>query len=137
MKLRHAGAVDALLLTLVGTGTTFAAGVFAGYNVITPPYGGQVIAVQQTKVTALENAVLCSKATGAGYTQQVQIRTVDTNTAYSGWISFGQFQRKEIAYFEAGNGRAFRLWIGSNFSTPVNVQSQGSGSVDNRGNCPA
>lgn len=136
MKLRHAGAAGALLLTLVGTGTSFAAGVFAGYNVIVPKFGGQVIAVQQTKVTALENAVLCSRSIGGGYIQQVQIRSADTNTAYSPWISFAQGQRKEIAYFEAGNGRQFRLWIGSNYSTPVDVQSQGNGSVDNPGVCP-
>jgi hypothetical protein len=90
----------------------------------------------QKKVTALENAVLCSRAIGAGYTQQVQIRTADNNTAYSPWISFAQGQRKEIAYFEAGRDRTFRLWIGNNFQTYVDVQSQGSGSVDNAGPCP-
>jgi hypothetical protein len=136
MKLRQVGAAGGLILTLLGAGTAWAAGSFAAYNVITPKLGGQVIAVQQTKVTALEKAILCSRSIGGGYTQQVQIRSADTNTAYSPWISFAQGQRKEISYFEAGNGRQFRLWIGSNYSTTVDVQSQGNGSVDNPGTCP-
>lgn len=136
MKLRQLGIAGGLSLALLGAGPALAANVFQGYNLVVPKWGGQVIAVEQTKQVALENAVLCSRSIGGGYVQQVQIRSQDTNTAYSPWISFAGGQRKDINYFEAGRGRIFRLWIGSNFSTSVDVQTQGSGSVDNPGTCP-
>lgn len=124
-----------MLVSILMASQALAAGSYYNYNLTVPKLGiGFVTTNNQTKVSAVDTATVCSHSIGAGRTLRASIRNLNGSQA-AAYQNISSLQRRNYTLVPSTAGASYHARLASFTWITSDTQAIGWWSPDNPGGC--